>query len=104
MSTEEQKNFESNNGDQQKSGVSRRNFLTGTACLSAAAAVSLSPLLSAEEVPSGDDFIQKHYKELSANLPTFSIWVAVSAAVNVSMPVWKKTTSRVVHRNSISGS
>jgi molybdopterin-containing oxidoreductase family iron-sulfur binding subunit len=66
MNTEEHKNFESNDGNQQKSGVSRRNFLTGTACLSAAAAVSLSPLLSAEEVPTGDDFIQKHYKELTA--------------------------------------
>ena len=66
MSTEEQKNIESNHGDQQKIGISRRYFLTGAAAVSAAAAVSLSPLLSAEEVPTSDDFIQKHYKELTA--------------------------------------
>ena len=65
MSTAEQKNLGSKDGDQQKPGISRRYFLAGTACLSAAAAVSLSPLLNAEEVPSGDDFIQKHYKELT---------------------------------------
>ncbi len=65
MSTEEQKNLESKDGDHQEPGISRRYFLAGTACLSAAAAVSLSPLLSAEEVPSGDNFIQKHYKELT---------------------------------------
>lgn len=65
MSKEEQKNIESNHGDQQKTGISRRYFLTGAAAVSAAAAVSLSPLLSAEEVPTSDDFIQKHYKELT---------------------------------------
>ncbi|MFK5925664.1 MAG: 4Fe-4S dicluster domain-containing protein [Desulfuromusa sp.] len=65
MSTEEQKDLELNTENQQEPVLSRRYFLAGTACLSVAAAVSLSPLLNAEEVPSADDFIQQHYNELS---------------------------------------
>ena len=65
MSTEEQKDLELKNAEKPEPAISRRYFLAGAACVSAATAVSLSPLLNAEEVPSTDDFIQKHYKQLS---------------------------------------
>ena len=48
--------------------VSRRNFIKGGALALAglaATGAALSPLLDAEEVPSVEDLLQKHYKRLS---------------------------------------
>lgn len=48
--------------------INRRQFLVGAAATTATFAASvaaLSPLLDAEEVPGGDEFIQQHYRRLS---------------------------------------
>ena len=50
--------------------LSRRDFITGMAVTIAAAgagAAALSPLINAEEVPSVDDFLQKHYTRLTTD-------------------------------------
>ena len=50
--------------------LSRRDFITGMAITIAAAgagAAALSPLINAEEVPSMDDFLQKHYTRLTTD-------------------------------------
>ena len=50
--------------------LSRRDFITGMAVTLAAAgagAAALSPLINAEEVPSVDDFLQKHYERLTTD-------------------------------------
>lgn len=47
----------------------RRQFLAGaaaTAATLAAGAAALSPLLEAEEIPTADEFIQEHYRRLTA--------------------------------------
>jgi len=65
MSMNDNKPLESEDRAGRPEGISRRSFITGTACLSVAAAASLSPLLSAEETVTSDEFFQKHYKELT---------------------------------------
>ena len=50
--------------------LSRRDFITGLAVTTAAAGAgiaALSPLINAEEVPSIDDFLQKHYQRLTGD-------------------------------------
>jgi ferredoxin len=52
------------------SSLSRRDFITGMAITIAAAgagAAALSPLINAEEIPSIDDFLQKHYTRLTTD-------------------------------------
>ncbi len=57
-------------GDSYKnnSGLSRRDFVAGAAVTLAsvgAGAAALSPLMDAEEVPTAEEFIQKHYRQLT---------------------------------------
>jgi len=50
--------------------LSRREFITGIAVTAAAAGAgvaALSPLINAEELPSVDDFLQKHYERLTTD-------------------------------------
>jgi molybdopterin-containing oxidoreductase family iron-sulfur binding subunit len=50
------------------SGISRRDFVAGTAVTLAsvgAGAAALTPLMNAEEVPTAEEFIQKHYRQLT---------------------------------------
>ena len=50
--------------------LSRRDFITGLAVTAAAVGAgiaALSPLINAEEVPSLDDFLQKHYQRLTSD-------------------------------------
>lgn len=52
-----------------ESALNRRDFLTGlvvTAAAVGAGAAAFSPLLKAEEVPTLDDFLQKHYLKLTS--------------------------------------
>ncbi|MFN8610853.1 MAG: 4Fe-4S dicluster domain-containing protein [Vulcanimicrobiota bacterium] len=50
--------------------LSRREVMLGGASLVAATAAALSPLRFAQDVPDLDDFLQRHYKELSADEKT----------------------------------
>lgn len=55
--------------DEQKT-LNRRNFIAGSAAFVtalAATGAALSPLLNAEEVPTVDEILQKHYKQLSTD-------------------------------------
>ncbi|BCL61299.1 hypothetical protein DGMP_19920 [Desulfomarina profundi] len=50
------------------SSLSRRDFLTAAAVTVASVGsgcAALSPLLDAEEIPTAEEFLQKHYKKLS---------------------------------------
>ena len=52
----------------QPAGLSRRDFVTGAAVTLASAGAgiaALSPLLEAEEVPTAEEFLQKHYRRLT---------------------------------------
>ncbi len=54
--------------EKKKGGISRRDFVTGAAVTLASAtagAAALSPLMDAEEIPTAEEFLQKHYRELS---------------------------------------
>lgn len=65
MSDNDYNGFDPKDDNSAPPAINRRNFIAGSVCLSVATAVSVSPLLSAEEPPSSDDFIQRHYKELA---------------------------------------
>jgi Fe-S-cluster-containing dehydrogenase component len=67
---DETKRSDTPTGDDRPSGVSRRGFLgQGVAALAGASAVAaaVSPLrhLDLDDVPSVEEFLQKHYKEMS---------------------------------------
>ena len=58
----------SGKSNKKDSGLSRRDFVTGAAVTLAsvgAGAAALSPLMDAEEVPSAEEFLQKHYRQLT---------------------------------------
>jgi molybdopterin-containing oxidoreductase family iron-sulfur binding subunit len=58
----------SGNNEKKDSGISRRDFVTGAAVTLAsvgAGAAALSPLMDAEEIPTAEEFLQKHYRQLT---------------------------------------
>jgi molybdopterin-containing oxidoreductase family iron-sulfur binding subunit len=53
---------------EEQTSFSRRDFITGTSLAITslvATGAALSPLLDAKEIPSGDEILQKHYKQLT---------------------------------------
>jgi molybdopterin-containing oxidoreductase family iron-sulfur binding subunit len=65
MSNNKKNSFTPEDNNNGKEGLDRRKFLTGSLVAAAAGLGALSPLLNAKEVPSFDEFFQKHYKELT---------------------------------------